>query len=113
MKQTFAIGIGGAAGQGVVTPVPNRRRNPNWPRPTPEAITPVGASTFEHLVAMLGLAPEQCEGSTVLREWARKNKNDKYVPSELLQAWRLTVDTGHEPTPGDRRNRARPHMTLD
>jgi hypothetical protein len=92
--------------------MPNRRRNLNWTRSTPEAITPGGTSTFEHLVAMLGLAPEQYEGSTVLREWARKNKNDKYVPPELLQAWRLTVDTGLEPSPGGRPNRTRPHMTL-
>ena len=55
------------------------------------AVTPASPSEFEHLVAMLGLSPEQYESSTVLKEWARKNKNDKYVPTELLEAWRFKV----------------------
>jgi hypothetical protein len=57
------------------------------------AVTLEGASTFEHIAAMLRLAAEACADSTRLREWARKNKNDRYVPSELLQAWGFTVDT--------------------
>jgi len=77
------------------------------------AVTPAGASTFEHLAAMLGLSPEQYKDSTVLREWARKNKNDRYVPSELLQTWGFTVDTGFEPSLGQHDNRVRPHMALD
>jgi len=93
--------------------VPNRRGDPDWTRSLPVATTPAGASTFEHFVLMLGLAPEEYEDSTVLREWARKNKNDRYVPSELLQAWGFTVDTGPEPGLGHYNNRIRPHMGLD
>ncbi|MFZ2003150.1 MAG: hypothetical protein WAU73_27510 [Candidatus Sulfotelmatobacter sp.] len=93
--------------------MPNRRGNPNWARPLPVAVTPEGASTFERFVAMLRLAPEECEDSTRLREWARKNRNDWYVPLELLQAWGLTVDTGPEPSLVYRNHRIRPHMTLD
>lgn len=93
--------------------MPNRRGDPNWTRPLPVAAKPAGASTFEHLAAMLGFAPDECEDSTVLREWARKNKNNRYVPSELLQAWGFTVDTGPEPSLGHHHNPVRPHMTLD
>jgi len=53
---------------------------------------------------MLGLASEEYEDSTMLREWAPKNKNDRYVPSELLQAWGFTVDTGPEPGLGHYNN---------
>ena len=88
----------------------NRRGNPNWMRPRPVAVTPEGASTFEHLVATLGLAPERYKDSTVLKEWARKNKDDRYVPSELLQAWGFTVDSGYEASLGYRHNRIRHHM---
>jgi hypothetical protein len=62
----------------------------------PVALTPVGASAFKHLVVKLGLSPKQYQDSTVLREWVQKNKNYRYVPSELLQAWGLRVDTGYE-----------------
>jgi hypothetical protein len=62
----------------------------------PVALTPVGASAFKHLVVKVGLSPKQYQDSTVLREWVQKNKNYRYVPSELLQAWGLRVDTGYE-----------------
>jgi hypothetical protein len=75
-----------------VCPVSTERRNRNWSKALPPAITPVSPSEFEHLAATLGLSPEQYEGSTVLKEWARKNMNSKYVPIELLTAWRFTVD---------------------
>jgi hypothetical protein len=55
--------------------VPNRRGNPNWARPLPVALTPEGASAFEHLVLKLGLSLEQYQDSTVLREWVQENKN--------------------------------------
>ena len=76
------------------------------------ALTPAGASVFERLVARLGLSSDQYKDSTVLREWARKNKNDHYVPSELLQAWGFTVETGLEPGRGLQR-RVHPHMPLN
>ena len=66
--------------QNVSLSVPKRRG-------LPVAVTPAGASRFEHVVAMLGLAPEQYEDSAALKEWARKHKNARYVPSQLLQAW--------------------------
>ena len=41
----------------------------------------------------LQLSPDQYENSVELKEWVRRNKNDKYVPSELLQAWAFNVET--------------------
>ena len=64
--------------------LPNRRGNPNWN----------SASAFEHMVAILHLSPREYENSTVLRGWVRRNKDHRYVPSELLQAWGLRVDSG-------------------
>jgi hypothetical protein len=69
--------------------LPNRRGNPNWGRPQALAVMPPGQSTFEQLVATLGLFPEEYEGSSVLKEWVRKNKDHKYVPLDLLRAWGL------------------------
>ena len=68
------------------------RGNPNWTTPQPATITPAGASSFEHVVATLGLSPEEYAGSVALRDWAWKNKDHKYVPSELLQVWGFHVD---------------------
>jgi len=62
--------------------------------PELRAVPPPGASAFEHLVAMLGLSPKEYGNSTVLRDWVRKNKDHRYVPSELLQAWGLGVNSG-------------------
>jgi hypothetical protein len=82
-------------------------------RGLPVAVTPTGATTFEHLVAKLGLAPEQYENSIALKEWARKHKNVRYVPPQLLQAWCFTVDTGPESSLGDHGSRKSPRMALE
>ncbi len=83
--------MGPAEGKALLS---NRRGNPNWTKPQALAVVPPGQSTFEQLVASLGLTPEQYEGSSVLQDWVRKNKDHKYVPSELLKAWGLRVDSG-------------------
>ncbi|MGE0404776.1 MAG: hypothetical protein AB7O65_00635 [Candidatus Korobacteraceae bacterium] len=41
----------------------------------------------------LRLKPEQYEASGPLKEWARANKNHKYVPQELLKAWGFEVQS--------------------
>jgi hypothetical protein len=53
---------------------------------------PVTQSSFEMVVASLGLSRNEYERSTALREWVQKNKNQRYVPPELLTAWGLEVD---------------------
>jgi hypothetical protein len=44
-------------------------------------------SEFERVVEALRLSPGEYIASSALREWARQNKDYKYVPSELLKAW--------------------------
>jgi hypothetical protein len=44
------------------------------------------------MVEALGLRPDQYLSSTALKEWVRSNKDDKYVPSDLLKAWGFNVD---------------------
>ncbi len=66
--------------------------NPNWCKPgLTGGVTP---PTFETVAQALGLAPEDFEGSIPLREWANRNKDHKYVPLDLLEAWGLAPDLG-------------------
>jgi hypothetical protein len=67
--------------------VAKKRGNPNWGEPEGNTIPYTGTSSFEEVVRRLRLSPAECEGSIHLKEWARKNKDQKYVPSNLLQAW--------------------------
>jgi hypothetical protein len=52
-------------------------------------------SSFDRVVADLGLGPEEYKDSARLKEWVRRNKEDKYVPPELLKHWGFIVDEGH------------------
>lgn len=45
------------------------------------------ATSFDHVVKILGLSPHEYENSLQLKEWVRRNKDEKYVPSDLLKAW--------------------------
>lgn len=49
-------------------------------------------TSFDKLAEELGLSPDQYVHSSVLREWAERNKDEKYVPSHLLKAWGLIAD---------------------
>jgi hypothetical protein len=46
-----------------------------------------GATSFDQMARALGLSPAEYADSTALKEWVRANKDEKYVPSELLKAW--------------------------
>jgi hypothetical protein len=62
------------------------------------SITPEGVSTFEYIVRHLHLSPEEYATSAELKEWVRENKDQKYVPTELLEIWRFDVNvTIYEP----------------
>jgi len=50
------------------------------------------ATTFERIVENLGLSPEQYLASSALKEWVRLNKDEKYVPPHLLEAWGFSED---------------------
>jgi hypothetical protein len=54
---------------------------------------PAVPSSFEEVAEQLGLSPQEYETSPALKAWVRKNKNQKYVPPELLERWGLRVDT--------------------
>jgi len=67
-----------------------RRGNPNWTKPVYASLGPTVAS-FDAIVKELGLSPEQFETSDVLKQWVLKNKDQKYVPLDLLRAWKLAA----------------------
>ena len=71
----------------------NRRGNPNWGKPE-TSIGTITLSAFEHRAHSLRLSPEQYEASPELKEWARKNKDQRYVPLDLLEDWGFTVKSG-------------------
>ena len=60
--------------------------------PNESSITPEGVSTFEHVVRHLHLSPSEYATSAKLKEWVRRNKDQKYVPLYLLELWRFDVD---------------------
>ena len=62
-----------------------RRGNPNWGKPEPIGPIVPTITEFEQVVKEFKLAPDQYIRSTRLREWARKNKNSKYIPEPLLE----------------------------
>ncbi len=49
--------------------------------------------TFESVAQALGLAPKDYGSSIPLKEWANRNKDHKYVPVDLLDAWGLLPDS--------------------
>jgi len=55
-------------------------------------LKPEGASSFERVVATLGLSPAEYVNSAELKEWVRRHKDHRYVPPELLAAWGFTVN---------------------
>jgi hypothetical protein len=63
-----------------------RRGNPNWGKPVSGPVVPV-VTEFEKTVEEYKLAPDQYVQSPQLREWARRNKNSKFIAEALLKAW--------------------------
>ena len=62
-----------------------RSGSPNWGKLGTSETAP--SSEFERVTREFDLQPEQCACSTELREWAKRNKDSKYVPEALLKAW--------------------------
>jgi hypothetical protein len=54
------------------------------------------ATSFEQMVKKLGLSPEQYKSSALLKDWVRRNMDEKYVPSDLLKAWGFEKDEAAE-----------------
>jgi hypothetical protein len=55
-----------------------------------QVVPPV--SSFDQLVETLNLSPQQYEGSLELKEWVRRNKDQRYVPTEVLKTFGFIVD---------------------
>src|SRR6266700_6595322 len=64
-----------------------RRHRINRNFTKPEAIQPLifFTSSFEQVVKALNISPKEYESSLELKEWVRRNKDHKYVPTGL---WR-------------------------
>jgi hypothetical protein len=67
-----------------------QRENSTTSRATDTPV--VSGSSFERVVESLKLSPEQYHRSSELREWVLRNKDDKYVPPELLKAFGFQVN---------------------
>lgn len=70
-----------------------RRGNPNWGKPEPIGPVVPTVTSFESIVKEFKISPEQYIRSTRLREWARRNKNSKYIPEALLEAWGFEIES--------------------
>lgn len=70
-----------------------RRGNPNWGKPEPIGPVVPTVTSFEMVVKEFKLTPDQYIRSTRLREWARRNKNSKYIPEALLEAWGFEIES--------------------
>ena len=70
-----------------------RRGNPNWGKPEPIGPIVPTITEFEQVVREYKLSPDQYLRSTRLREWARRNKNSKYIPEPLLEAWGFEIES--------------------
>ncbi len=70
-----------------------RRGNPNWGKPEPIGPVIPTVTSFELVVKEYDLTPDQYVRSIRLREWARRNRNTKFIPEALLQAWGFEIDT--------------------
>jgi len=70
-----------------------RRGNPNWGKTQTLSSAVITPTSFELIVNELKLAPDQYLRSPRLREWASSNKNSKYIPETLLEAWGFEVDS--------------------
>jgi hypothetical protein len=60
----------------------------------PDAFNRVSPSSnsFDAIVSALRLSPQQYQDSPELKEWVRRNKDQRYVPTELLNAFGFDVD---------------------
>ena len=70
-----------------------RRGNPNWGKPEPSGPMIPTITEFERVTNEFNLQPDQYIISTRLREWASRNKNSKYIPEPLLEAWGFEVES--------------------
>jgi hypothetical protein len=49
-------------------------------------------TSFEEMVRRLKLSEKEYRNSIPLKEWAKKHKDSKYVPQDLLEAWGIEAN---------------------
>jgi len=78
--------------------MPRKRGNPNWCTAGP-VMVPHIVTEFEIQVRQLRLEVTDYAASAQLREWCVRNKDRRYVPEWLLDAWDMTVDVHYNNMP--------------
>jgi len=73
-----------------ISPVPRKRGNPNWGKPTKPV--PAVPTAFEEQVQKLGLNEQTFATSEKLKHWCERNKDRCYIPESLLKRWGIQVD---------------------
>ena len=71
-----------------------KRGNPNWGK-AGSALVPHIVTEFEVQVRRLSLQKHDYTASPQLRDWCLQNKDRRYVPEWLLEAWKMTVDVDY------------------
>ena len=69
-----------------------RRGNPNWGKPEPIGPVVPTVTSFEQVVKEYKLTPDQYIRYS-LTGMARRNKNSKYIPEALLEAWGFEIES--------------------
>jgi hypothetical protein len=72
-----------------------KRGNPNWCQPG-SWIVPHVVTAFEIQVCQLRLEKHDYVTSFQLKNWCLQNKDRRYVPEWLLDAWKMTVDVHYD-----------------
>jgi hypothetical protein len=70
-----------------------RRGNPQFTNPAAIPAPSASETSFERVVEELKLLPSEYASSPRLRDWVSRNKDQKYVPSELLKAFGFEVSS--------------------
>jgi hypothetical protein len=69
-----------------------RHVNQGWGTTGVAPVRPATDSSFEMTAKMMGLSPAQYKDSTQLKEWARANRQRKYIPPDLLISWGFELE---------------------
>ena len=69
-----------------------KRGNPNWASGKVADVTPAIPTEFETVARGLKLDQKGYVNSERLREWCALNRNRRYVPEWLLEAWEMRVN---------------------
>lgn len=70
-------------------PKKKRRGNPNWAKFALGALAEGVPCAWELELKKRKLTEEEAEGSRAMREWARRNFRQRFVPEDLLLRWGL------------------------